>query len=122
MTTTTTTPNHEAVASTTVEARRANRRAGRTMFDTIAAASRFVASFVTNTRAGHGGLAELAAITDLEHQLADARDDVARHLLRHDDASYREVAIALGITPQAAAKRYPGASSRPVGGQEARLR
>jgi hypothetical protein len=118
---TTTTPATEPMASTTVEAKRADRRAGRTMLDTISAASRFVTSFVTNTYAGHGGLAELAAIADLERQLVDARDDVARHLLRHDDA-YREIAVALGITPQAAAKRYPGVSSRPAGGQEGRLR
>jgi len=92
------------------------------MLDTIDAARRFVRSFVTRTQRGEGGLAELTAIVALRDDLDRAIDDIARHLLAHDDVSTFEVGTAMGITRQAVAKRYPGASSLRVGGQPARRR
>jgi hypothetical protein len=73
-------------------------------------------------REGEMGLAELTALAELIPVLTDTIDAVALHLLRYDEASYREIAIALGITRTAAVKRYRGNSTRPVGGREARLR
>ena len=80
-----------------------------------------MASFTARTRRGEGGLAELTAITELNKSLMIAINEISIHLLAHEDCSYREIGIALGITSQAAAKRYPGASSRPAGGQRAGL-
>jgi len=108
------------VASTPVDVTATKRR--RPMLDTIDAARRIVAAFVVRTRHGDGGLAELASIVALRQETDMAIDAIARHLLAAEDCSYREVGVALGISPQAAAKRYPRASSRPAGGQRAGLR
>jgi hypothetical protein len=54
--------------------------------------------------------------------VADAIDEIAQHLLAVEECSYREVGIALGISRQAAEKRYPDPSARPAGGQWAGLR
>ena len=113
-----------AVASTVVVATATGTppQLRREMLDSIGAARRFVAAFVERTRRGEGGLAELAAVVELQAATGSAVDAIALHLLTVEDCSYREVGIALGITAQAAAKRYPGASSRPAGGQRAWLR
>jgi hypothetical protein len=94
----------------------------RTLLDSIGAARRFVAAFVTRTRRGEGGLAELTAVVEMRNELDLAIDAIARHLLEHDDCSYKQIGIALDITQQAAAKRYRGASSRRAGGQPSWLR
>jgi len=107
------------VRSTTVEASSHPRRE---MLDSIGAARRFVAAFVERTRRGDGGLAELAAIVALADEIDTAIDAIATELLTANDHSYREIGVALGITAQAAAKRYPGASSRTAGGQPSCLR
>lgn len=92
------------------------------MVGSIEAARRLVRAATRNTRDGYGGLAELAALVELRDEVEVAIDAGALHLLANDDASYREVAVALGITRQAAMKRYPEASSRPQGGQPGNLR
>jgi hypothetical protein len=89
---------------------------------TIGAVSRFVRSIVGHVDDGAGGLADLHALVWLRAELDQAVDTAARHLLEHDDASYREIGAALGIGRDAAAKRYPNASSRRPGGQPGRLR
>ena len=94
----------------------------RSMLESIAAIDRLIVAQARRAREGDGGLAELAALAALESVLAAAIDDVATYLLEHDDASYREVGIALGIGKPGALKRYPGASARPPGGQRADLR
>jgi DNA invertase Pin-like site-specific DNA recombinase len=66
-------------------------------------------------------LADLHFLDDLQRQVADAVDVVARRLLEQG-ASYREVGVALGISRQAAARRYPTASARRAGGQPGGLR
>jgi hypothetical protein len=112
------------VKSTAVDARRARRAAPRWSFEnSLGAATRFVRAIVDHVVLdGHGGLAELHALVLLERRVAEAIDEVALHLLEHDDASYREVGAALGISKSAAEKRYPAASSRPPGGQPGALR
>jgi hypothetical protein len=111
------------VASTAVEATLPLAyRSGRSLLDTLAAARRFLRAAVDRTEHGDGGLAELARLADLELEVRRAVDGCAVWLLEHDDASYREVGAALGMSLQAVAKRYPGLSSRPAGGQESRLR
>lgn len=57
-----------------------------------------------------------------QRRLVDIAIDTACLNALHDDASYREVGEALGMTFQAAAKRYPGASTRRPGGQPGNLR
>ena len=72
--------------------------------------------------AGDGDLAELAALFDLIAVINETVDVVAAHLLANDN-SRREVGAALGgMSPQAVGKRYPGASSRPPGGQRGETR
>lgn len=88
----------------------------------MGAAQRFVDAVAGHTADGVGGLAELNALADLERRVRDVIDETAFRLLAHDDASYREVGIALGITRQAAENRYPRSSSRPAGGQPGNLR
>ena len=111
------------VASTEVDATPKGReRDGWSMLGTIRGARGMVRSFARNTTDGLGGLAELAAMAQLRDELEAAIDACALHLLAEDDASYREIGIALNITPQAAAKRFPGASTRPPGGQSWRFR
>jgi hypothetical protein len=83
---------------------------------------RFVEAVVEHTRDGYGGLAELHALVELRDGIDSAIDHVARHLLEHDDASYREVGLAVGVTAQAVAKRYPNSSSRQRGAQPGNLR
>jgi len=92
------------------------------MLESVDACARFLRAFRRRTRDGDAGLAELAAVAALRDDLDSAVDEIARHLLAADDCSYREIGVALGISPQAAAKRYPGASGRPAGGQRAGLR
>ena len=108
------------VASTVVDATPTGSR--RPMLESIGAARRFVRAFVARTRAGDGGLAELAAVAELHRETDHAIDAIAHHLLKVEDCSYREIGVALGISPQAAAKRYPQASGRPAGGQRSGLR
>jgi DNA-directed RNA polymerase specialized sigma24 family protein len=106
----------------------AERRAARrrnpdwSLKSTIYAVKRFVHVFAGHTADGYGGLAELLAAVQVQRDMADAIDTMARHLLEHEDCSYREIAAALGISTQAVAKRYRGTSSRPRGGQRAGLR
>jgi hypothetical protein len=71
---------------------------------------------------GDGDLAQLAALYALRAEIDAAVDTAARHLLADAEASRREIGSALGMTPQAVGKRWPGVSARPRGGQEARLR
>jgi hypothetical protein len=92
------------------------------MLESIAAVHRLIVAQERRARDGEGGLAELAALAALERVLGDTIGAVAIHLLEHDEASYKEIGIALDLTKQGALKRYPGASSRPVGGRPARLR
>ena len=44
-----------------------------------------------------------------------AEDLVARTLLEQGQTSYRKLVTALGMTPRAVGKRYPGAGARPAG-------
>jgi hypothetical protein len=115
------------VASTRDDASRERRSIARKNPDwslegTISAVSRFVCSIVGHVDDGAGSLADLYALVRLRDRLDQAIDTAARHLLEHDDASYREVGAALGMTRQAAASRYPSSSSRRPGGQPSRLR
>jgi hypothetical protein len=92
------------------------------LLGSVAAVRRFVAVLAGHTADGFGGLAELHAAVEVQAELAVVIDAMARHLLDHEDASYREVGLALGLSLSAAAKRYPDAGSRRPGGQPARLR
>ena len=96
-------------------------RAGRTVLDTLDAAERLIRAGARRIRHDEGELAELARLAELREVLLVEIDHSATHLLAHD-ASYREIGTALGITRQSAQARYPNASSRPAGGQEAGLR
>ena len=116
-----------SVASTTVDASAVRRAATRanpnwSLERTMSAVERFVCAIAAHVDDGAGGLAELHAFAELTHQIDGVVDSIARHLLEHDDASYREIGAALGISRQAAVKRYPKTSSRQPGGQPARLR
>ena len=110
----------DELASTQVDATPTLNR--RPILDSLGAADRLVRAAARRTIDGDGGLAELASAARHLAETADAVDTIARHLLSAEDCSYREIGVALGITAQAAAKRYPGASSRPGGGQRAGLR
>jgi hypothetical protein len=115
------------VASTAVDAKRAKREARRAdpdwSFDRLLGLiDRSARAIAEHTIDGYGGLAELHAIVDVHRRLGDVIDTMARHLLEHDDASYREIGLVLGIGRTAVEKRYPGASSRPAGGQPGNLR
>lgn len=108
------------LASTPVEATSARTR--KSMLHTIDAVRGMIIAQERRTRNGEGGLAELTALAELDDVLRRTVDGIARHLLERDDCSYREIGVALGISAQAAAKRYPGVSSRPAGGQPSWLR
>ena len=111
------------VAPTSVGAMGKGRnREGWTMFGTVDLARRTIRSFATNTEDGYGGLAELQAVAELRQELDDAIDVMVRWLFTYDDASCAEIAAALNVTQQAVAKRWPGVSARPAGGQIGRLR
>jgi hypothetical protein len=92
------------------------------MVDSIATVSRFLRAIKRRALDGDVGLAELTAVASLTVELRQTIDALVDVLLDQDDASYQEIAIALGITRQAAFKRYPGQSARPAGGQPSNLR
>lgn len=113
--------------STAVDFGRAAREARRANPDwslegSLGVIDRFARAIAAHTADGYGGLAELYAVAEAHRRLADVIDAMARHLLTHDDYRYAEIGEALGITAQAVAKRYPGASSRRRGAQPGNLR
>jgi hypothetical protein len=117
----------ERPKSTAVDLGRAAREARRSnpewsLERSLGVPRRFVKAVVEHTEDGYGGLAELSALVELRGMLDDAIDRVARHLLENDDASYREVGVALEVSAQAVAKRYPNSSSRQRGAQPGNLR
>jgi hypothetical protein len=87
----------------------------------MGAAQRFLASHLAHIVDGEGELADLVALTDLAEQVNQTIDTLARRLLS-EGYSNREVGIALGLTRQAVALRYPGKSSRQPGAQPGALR
>jgi hypothetical protein len=97
-------------------------RPGRDLQASLDAVRRFLRAAVTRTLNGEGGLAELTTMVEIVDDVLAAIDVMVVQLLEHDDASFREISIALGITQQAAAKRYHGRSQRRPGGQPANLR
>jgi hypothetical protein len=116
-----------ALESTTVDARAERRATARrnpdwSLAGTVEVIERFVHVLEGHTADGYGGLAELAAAVRVHAELGAVIDAMAAHLLANDDCSYREVGVALGVTAQAAAKRFPASSSRRPGGQPAHLR
>jgi hypothetical protein len=100
----------------------ARRKADWSMERTLAAVDRFVRAVVDHIADGEGDLVGLHAMVELQRHMSAAVDTIARHLLSHDRANYRDIGIALGITKQAAAQRYPRASARRRGAQPGPLR
>lgn len=95
---------------------------GWSIFRTLRGARGMIRAAGRHTAAGRGGLDELAALVELRRELDAVIDTAACHLLANEAASYAEVGTAMGITKQAVALRYPGASARPLGGQTAENR
>jgi hypothetical protein len=115
--------NIVAVTSSAVDVRSSPGRVRehRSVEDVLGALRRFVRAIERRVDADECGLVELAAVVELAADVVDLRDHLARRLLA-DTFSYREVGIALGISRQAAERRYPGATSRRPGAQPGPLR
>jgi len=107
------------MTSTGVDAKPA--REPRSAEDLMGAIGRLLRAMGRRAADGELGLVELAAIVELETELAELRNRVARRLLA-DDFSHREIGVALGVSRQAVERRYPGAASRRPGGQPGPLR
>lgn len=74
-------------------------------------------------RAGAGDITTLSELVRLRETIDRAMDDAALALRRDHMASYAELGRELGITRQAAAKRWPTPGvGRRVGGQPGNLR
>lgn len=95
---------------------------GWSIISTLRGASGMIKAAGRHTAAGRGGKDELEALVKLRKELDAVIDSAACHLLANQDHSYAEIGEALGITKQAVALRYPGASARPLGGQTAENR
>jgi hypothetical protein len=119
-------PLNEDLESTEVDASRTRpineqRRAERGLEGSLGAVSRFLGAFERHVDGGEGDLAELRQVHDLITRMRALEDRLAVRLL-NEDYSYREVGIALDLRRTAVEKRYPKASSRPLGGQPGALR
>ena len=68
----------------------------------------FVAAFVERTRRGEGGLAESAAVVELQAEIDVAVDAIATYLLEHDEESYKRIGIALGDHAAGREEALPG--------------
>ena len=115
------------VASTAVDASAEHRAATRakpgwSLLGSLAAVKRFLEAAAGHVRDGEALLAELAALEEVRVSATEIVDVAARHLLDHHDYSYREIGMALKISPQAVAKRYPSSGTRRPGGQPGNLR
>ena len=97
-------------------------RARKSVCHTLQGAGHMARAAARRTNAGEGGIDELRAAVALATEVRNAIDSMCRHLLSAEECSNAEIAEVLGISRQAVAQRYPGASARPVGGQRAGLR
>jgi hypothetical protein len=109
-----------SVASSEVDAIRETKK--RSALHTIEGVNSMLKAAHNRIDAGEYTLVELAALAEVKVTVEAVIDAAVRWLGSNDEASYRELGIALGVTRSAVEKRWPGISGREEGGQPSRLR
>ena len=98
-------------------------REGWSIDEPLGAMERFSRAVLGHVSDGFGGVEELTRLRELSESIAAVEEELARRLLGEPDGcSYADIARVYGISRQAAAARYPAASSRKPGAQPVELR
>ena len=102
---------------------RARARDGWSIDDNLGAMERFTRSALGHVSDGYGGIEELTRLAELADAIRTVEEELARRLLAESDGySYADLADVYGVSRQAVAKRFAGASSRKPGAQPSELR